>query len=88
MYQKELSENIDKLFAYDTGATDSGVKDENLRNKIILEIKNLSEDQFRIFMSAYVKERFLSDTAIKNGYGIEDVKCFIEWLDQYMDCSL
>lgn len=88
MDYNDVFKSIDKLFAYDTGASDSGVKDENLRTKIIKYINKLSDDEFRIFMSTYIRERFVSEDAIKNGYGIEDVKSFIEWLDEYMKCSL
>jgi hypothetical protein len=85
MEQEEMARNIDGLFAYDTGATDSGIKDEHLRAKVINCMQNLSEDELRIFLSNYIRERFLSSSAIANGYGIEDVKAFIEWLDEYME---
>lgn len=88
MDYNDIFESIDKLFAYDTGAIDSGIKDEILRKQIIKYINNLSDDEFRIFMSTYLRERFVNEKAIKNGYGIEDVKSFIEWLDEYMECSL
>ena len=83
-----LTENLDKLYAYDTGCTDSGIKNEGLRNTMINCIKNLPEDEFRIFITLYVRDKFLTSEAIKEGYGLEDVKKFIEWLDEYMDYEI
>lgn len=78
MDYENIFQNIDKLFAYDTGCTDSGIKNEELRQQIIQYIKTLSDDGFRIFMSNYIRERFVSEDAIKSGYGIEDIKSFID----------
>ncbi|MBU3153510.1 hypothetical protein [Clostridium estertheticum] len=83
-----LTENLSELYAYDTGCTDSGVKNEELRSKMINCIRNSPEDEFRVFISIYVREKFLIPEAIKEGYGLEDVKNFIEWLDQYMDYAI
>lgn len=83
-----LTENLAKLYAYDTGCTDSGIKDEELRKIIINCINNLDEDEFRIFISTYVRDEFLTSEAIKLGYGLEDVKNFIVWLDEYMGYAI
>lgn len=88
MDQQHISKDIYRLFAYDTGATDSGIKDEYLRDKIIKYIQGLSEDEMRIFLSNYIRESFVSPEAIADGYGVEDVKAFIEWLDEYMDYTI
>lgn len=72
---------LDCIFAYDTGATDSGVHDSQLKQALIAFIKALDETNYRLFLSEFIREHFLSDEALKQGYGIDDVREFLEWLD-------
>lgn len=84
MDKRELFQSMDSLMAYDLGATDSGIKDEDLRKRVMKHIDNLSEEEFRIVMSEYICSYFVNEEAVKNGYGIEDVVNFIRWLDLFM----
>lgn len=88
MDRTRLFDVLDGLYAYDTGSTDSGIKDENLRQEIIGYLESLDDNEFRITMSKFIREYFISDEALKKGYGIEDVAAFIKWLDRYMDIQL
>ncbi|MDB1956015.1 hypothetical protein PMY38_10405 [Clostridium tertium] len=45
----------------------------------------MDENTLRITLSKYIRDSFLTDETISQGYGIEDVKRFIEWLDEFMD---
>ena len=76
------------LFAYDSGATDSGIHDEALRAKCIGTLKGMGEDEFRLTMSRIVRDAFLSEEALSQGYGIEDTSEFIRWLSNSMDCDI
>lgn len=77
MSEQELREALDGLFAYDTGAVDSGIHDEALRQKCIAAIKALplapGELVPRLWLSRLVRDRYLSEEALAQGYGIEDV---------------
>lgn len=92
MTEAELSDSLMGLFAYDLGCVDSGIKDENLRERVRLELFNdptRSKSQIvsnRI--SRIVRDEFLSEEAISDGYGLEDVAEFIEWLDERMGIEL
>lgn len=88
MNQTKLYKSLDGLFAFDTGSVNSGINDEILREEIIDYLDSLDEDEFRIIMSTFVREHFLSDQALGKGYGIEDVKSFITWLDKYMGVQI
>lgn len=88
MDQTKLYNSLDGLFAFDTGSVNSGINDENLRDEISDYLDSLDENEFRIIMSTFVRKHFLSDQALGKGYGIEDVKSFIEWLDKYMGVQL
>ncbi len=84
MIKSKLYDSLDGLFAYDTGCVDSGIKDEVLRQEVLKTLNDLSEDRFRIVISEYIRDMFLSPKALKQGYGIEDVKSFINWLSDRM----
>ncbi len=84
----KLFTSLNGLFAYDTGSINSGIYDEFLRTEIIEYLDSLEEDEFRILLSTFVREKFLSEKALQSGYGIEDVYSFIKWLDKYMSIEL
>lgn len=92
MTEKELSDSLLGLFAYDIGCVDSGIKDEGLRNKVRLELfTDPTRNKSQIVsnrISRIVRDAFLSDEAIADGYGLEDVAEFIVWLDEMMGIEL
>lgn len=83
MSDEELLDAVSGLFAYDTGAASSGIRDELLRQKVIEELhKGLGTHQLYSVRAARIaRELFLTDEAIAQGYGLADVAEFIEWLD-------
>ena len=88
MTQEKLFDAIDGLSAYDSGCTDSGIHDELLRQRVKDCLNGFTEEEFSVTMSVYIREHFVSEEAIKQGYGIEDVAYFITWLDKSMGFSL
>ncbi len=104
MTEAELWDALDGLMAYDLGATDSGIHDEDLRARVKAELLRLdteaearararredgdhyaAEMGANLTLSRFVRERMLSDDALAQGYSIEDVKEFIDWLAIEMD---
>ena len=89
MDEEELRDALSGLYAYDTGATDSGIHDEVLRQKCIAVInamlKTPSELLFpRLWLSRLVRDKYLSEEALAQGYGIEDAILFVQWLEEDM----
>jgi len=84
MTRKELENALLGLFAYDEGATDSGIHDETLREMCVQRIESMSDEEFRTELSIIVRDAFLIPSAMEQGYGIEDVASFIRWLDNEM----
>lgn len=83
---EEIKDALDGLSAYDGGATDSGIHDEVLRQKVQKHIQGLQEKERRILIAQIIKETFLTTSALEQGYGPEDVKDFLVWLDEEMAC--
>ena len=88
MEKGRLFDSIDGLFAYDTGCTDSGIHDETLRQEVKNHLLSITDDEFRYTISEYVRDYFLSVEALDEGYGIEGVREFIEWMSNYMDIDI
>lgn len=89
MTDEELRDALDGLAAYDAGATDSGIRDEALRARCIAELKErAAAESWRPFISRLVRDMWLSDEAIGQGYGLEDALEFTEWLEERMGVTI
>jgi hypothetical protein len=89
MTDEELREALDGLFAYDRGSVDSGIHDEALRARCVAELearKSVGAEEWRRLLAVLVRDMWLSDKAIAQGYGTEDAVSFVEWLEERMDC--
>lgn len=81
MTYEELRAAIDGLYAYDQGATSSGIHDEHLRAKVKAHIKALPDLEHRAFLARLVIDLSLSTEALAAGYGPEDALAILEWID-------
>lgn len=90
MNTRELRNALDGLHAHDTGSVDSGIRDEDLRARCIVELNDRLDRgaEGRIFMSRLLRKMWLSDSALEAGYGYEDMLGFVEWLGDYMEIDL
>lgn len=88
MTDEELRDALDGLYAYDQGSRDSGIHDEALRERCIKELRDRPRGEFellpRLLVSRMVRDMWLSEEALQQGYGIEDAARFIAWLDDQM----
>jgi hypothetical protein len=88
MTDEELRAALVGLHAYDEGARDSGIHDEDLRERCKAELKARTasgEPGARLFLSRLVRDMWLSEEALAQGYGIEDAEGFIRWLSDRME---
>jgi hypothetical protein len=74
---------IDALIAYDQGATDSGVHDEQMRAAVRDYLSGLPADRYRA-VGAVLIRNMVSEERVELGYGPEDVREFLDWLDDLM----
>jgi hypothetical protein len=84
MDEQELFENIDGLMAYDLGSVDSGIKNDRLKQQIKDYLNGLDDKSLTTILSKYART-YLTDDMIEQGYGIEDIKQFLTWLDEEMN---
>lgn len=74
-----FAEAIDALKAFDSGAFDSGVSDAGLRIALVQFFRSLPSETRRAMLARYAR-RLLTEEAIESGYGLDDIRCLIEWL--------
>lgn len=86
MTDEELQAALDGLYAYDTGCIDSGVHDEALRARCIAELHSRLGDHevASRYISRLIRDMYLSEAALADGYGIEDAISFTDWLGDHM----
>lgn len=92
MEDSELSllKDMIGIFAYDSGMVDSGIKNERRRAEIKAWLEDqcdIHPDRFRVVLARFIREQFLSDEALEQHYGLEDVALFFRWLDTDMGFS-
>lgn len=76
----ELYDLLMGLYSYDSGYT-NGINNESLRALVIDDLTNMEANNFRIIMSRFVREYFLSENALFiEDQGIFDASLFIDWL--------
>ena len=83
MTDTELKSALSTLYAADKN---NGTADETLRATVIAELgKDRSESElFSVRVTKIARDMFLSEEAIEQGYGLEDIRDFINWLDEVM----
>jgi len=77
----EVYKSISGLSAYDNGCIDSGIRDETLRARLKVYVHSLSTDERRLMLSRVLRELFLSDEALSQGYGWEDAQSLCRWFE-------
>lgn len=88
MKYEELEDALDGLYAYDRGCVSSGIKDELLRERVKTYLQSLPALEHRLLVSKIVIGMCLSEEMVRKGYGPEDAKSFLVWLDEDMNCLL
>jgi hypothetical protein len=67
-------DKLEAIYAYDTGSTDTGIHDEGLRDRLVAILDAASEEDVRLSLTRWVRDAYLSDEALGNGYGWEDAR--------------
>lgn len=80
MTEQELHEALNGLSAYDMGSLQSGIHDEELRQRALTQVKAMDGETLRLFLSRHLRFQFLDESALSRGYGYEDAQEFLEWL--------
>ncbi len=77
-----LADALDGLHAYDGGALDSGVHDEELRAFCKAYLATFDRNARRVILSRIMRQLYLEEDRLAQGYGWEDARDFGDWLDE------
>lgn len=77
----DLLDEMEGFYAYDGGATDSGVKNDARRKEVAEKFDLLTDEDRRVGLSRWVAAAYLSDEGLSKGYGWEDALSFLRWID-------
>jgi hypothetical protein len=97
MTDDELWDALEGIYAYDMGCVDSGIHDEALKRRCREELDRRKQELLherevpgpkrtadRRFWAERLGDMYLSDEAIDQGYGVDDVVEFVNWLGREM----
>lgn len=87
MTDAELWKALIGLYAWDTGDRVYGVYDPELRQRCLRELRGRETGGgrvVRLFGGRLLRERFLSEEALADGYGPEDMINFVMWMAERM----
>ena len=76
-----LMDAVDSVLAFDRGAFDSASSGADLRQAVLSYLRQLDDEARRNVLAQYCR-RFLTDEAIRAGYGVNDIINFVEWLSE------
>ena len=79
---KEEIRGLLGLFAFDIGTLQSGVIDVTLVQRLKAKLEPIPAAERHALLSRIAREEFLSDEAIKLGYGLRAARDFAQWLDE------
>jgi hypothetical protein len=71
---------LEAHLAYDEGSTDSGVSDPIRRAELAARLDAFSEEELRVGLSVWLRDGYLSDEGLGQGYGWEDAYAFCRWI--------
>lgn len=81
MTYEEIRDAMNGIYAYDTGSVCSGICDESLRSAVKAHIRALPEPEHRSLLARLIINLYLSPESLAQGYGPEDAKNFLDWID-------
>lgn len=88
MSDDELSEALISLYAHDTGNPMRGVRSGVLRERCRRELRRreaIGGGTARRFSGRLLRESFLTEECLADGYGPEDMIEFVVWMAERMD---
>lgn len=88
MSDADLWDALSALHAYDMGATDSGIHDERLRERVKETLRQMDPTVRLAFLARGIRDHMLSEEALQQGYGVADVEEFLEWVQSEMGIAI
>lgn len=72
---------FDGFFAWDSGCKDSGIRDDVAREGLWTYLRELPRRESHVLIAEFMVSHFLSPGALRQGFGPEDARDFLRWLE-------
>lgn len=81
----EMWASLEKVFHLSPRELYENEDMERLHRQCRREVQRMSKSDLRLTLSTYVRDVMLTDEALAQGSGWEDVLAFLDWVDGGMD---
>jgi len=85
MDQQELWATLERIFTMDPRERYMSDEIDRLHRRCLRTVEAMSRYDIRMSLSRYVRDTMLSDAALAEGKGWEDVLSFLDWVDGGME---
>lgn len=81
MEKNEVFRLLNGFYGYDTCGPDFGISDPAKEEELYDYLMSLDRDTLDRLLAEYCNLYYLSDEAIKLGYGMSDMRSFLRWFE-------
>ncbi len=85
MDDQELWASMERIFNMTPKERYMDPAADELHRECLRRIEDMSRSEMRLSLSRYVRDTMLSDAALDNQGGWEDVLAFLDWIDGGME---
>jgi len=85
MDEQELWSSLERIHTMDPRTLYASQEMDVLHRRCIAAVEGMSRSDIRLSLSRYVRDSMLSEKALAQGKGWEDVLSFLDWFDGGME---
>ena len=85
MERQEVWASLERIFTMDPRVRYTSDEIDQLHRTCMREVENMSRGEVRRSLSRYVRDTMLSEDALADDRGWEDVLSFLDWIDGGME---
>jgi hypothetical protein len=85
MDEQELWSSLERIHTMDPRTLYASQEMDALHRECIRTVESMSRSDIRLSLSRYLRDRMLSEDALHQGKGWEDVLSFLDWFDGGME---
>lgn len=85
MDPQEVWSSLERIFNMDPHARYTSVEVDRLHRRCVREVEKMSGTEMRLSLSRYVRDTMLSEDALAEDQGWEEVLSFLDWIDGGME---
>lgn len=85
MDHHEIWTSLERIFVMPPRERYTSVEIDRLHRRCVRAVGEMTQAEIRLSLSRYVRDQMLSEDALAEGKGWEDVLAFLDWVDGGME---